>query len=120
MALLNVLKVTEAGAPINLQTPIDAVDTVSNSSEKTVLVLDNSGASAAACTVTLTAQKTTFNDSAFGPSQKASIVYNLNANDKLIVGLLSKIAFNNDNGRVELTYGGDTTGLTVGAIEPTK
>lgn len=120
MADLSLQELTEAGDDVTLNTPNAGGDTAPNPNGDTFLVLDNSGGSAATCSVTITSNKTTFNSPAYGPSQKASITINLDANDKKIAGKFAKVPFNDSNGKLALSYGGDITGLTVGVCRVTK
>lgn len=117
MATLTLQTINESGDDVTLNTPDDVNgDLVSNAEGETVLLLDNTGASAGSCTVTITSNKTTFNSPNFGPSQKASVAISLGANDVKVAGKFAKVPFNNSDGQLDIQYSGDVTGLTVGVF----
>lgn len=104
---LTVQVASETAASLNEQS-CDSVNGnyVPNTNGDVALVLYNSDNSNSA-TVTVTAQKTTFtNVKGYGPLTKSSLAVSLATGARKIVGPFPAGAWNDSNGRVQLTFSG--------------
>ena len=81
-----------------------AGDKIKNTDGKTFLLLENPGASAAICTVT--AQRTTKEDPAYGPLTKADLAVPVNAGETKLVGPFPSVAWSDSSGDLNLVYSG--------------
>lgn len=90
-------------------TAVDAGSDTYLNDDRTVLVVSSD--TTATTTVTITAQKTNYQSPGFGPITFSDISVDVANGDSYVRAPLA--IYNNDNGRVEVSYSGDTSAVNV-------
>ena len=88
-------------------------DVITNTGGNTILHVKNG--SGGNITLTVTAQKTTASNSAFGVLTKSDSVTVVTAGEERFIGPFEPNAFNNSSGQIEITYSG-VTSFTIAGI----
>lgn len=106
-----------SGQPASLKlSAVDAgADTFINDN-RTLFVVENTSGTAA--TVTITAQKSELSTQGFGVLQIADLTFDVANGDSVVA--VPAGSYNNSNGRVEVSYAGDTSAVSVGAFRRSR
>ena len=117
---INTQLLGDKGAVVTLESVDDtAGNRAANLGGNLMYLFENTGASAAV--VTITVQKTSKVDPAYGELDKANSVINLSAGDKAMAGPFPKVAYNDGNGEVDVQFSGaGAADVEIAAIEAPK
>ena len=114
MATLTVVSSSEAGvATADTSAASDGDEFLNTGSE--VLIAVNSHGSDNDINITIAAQTTSFDDPVLGTLTKANQVVAVNEGVTKVIGPFPVAAFNDANGKVQITYSG-VTSLKVGVV----
>lgn len=94
-------------------TAVDAGSDTALNDERTFIVASDTSANGS--TVTITAQRTSTSVNGYGTLDISDITISVSEGDSYVIA--PTLAYNNDNGRIELSYSGDTTDLDVGVFK---
>ena len=101
MATLTAQKITDLGVVESLSTAVAGGDEFINSGVEFLHVRNDSGGS---LTVTITAQVTNIHHQRFGSVIKSNIVKVITNDNSAFIGPFKQSAFNDANGKVQITY----------------
>ena len=114
MATLGVRKVLESGLQFAATAATSDGDEFVNTGSE-ILVVHNANTSDTDINVTITAQQTSFEDPRLGTLTKSNIVVACNEGEIEFIGPFPQEAFNDTNGKVQITYSA-VTNLKVDVI----
>lgn len=118
MATLTVQEVIESGLNLSTTSAASGGDEFTNSDdERTFLYVDNQDASAKQ--VTVTAQKSSTTRPGYGSVTKSDAVVSVPAGEQRYIGPFPGTAFNDANGKVQVTYDA-VTSVSVAAVKVPK
>ena len=114
MANITPTEVKESGTTSSLSTCTSAGDEFTNSGVE-FLRVENTHASVA-YNVTVTAQTTTVDHHSFGVLTKANVVKNITAGQSIFLGPFKQRAFDDADGKVQITYTVASNGAAISTI----
>ncbi|MCK5643458.1 MAG: hypothetical protein KAJ19_21790 [Gammaproteobacteria bacterium] len=113
MATLTAQEIVEAGLEATYDAATGGGDDFLNSGREMIHVKNGSGSE---ITVTVTAQKTTLAKGGYGTLTKSNSVVAITAAEDRFIGPFPITAFNDPNGKAQITYS-DVTSLTLAVIK---
>lgn len=113
MATLTAEEIVEAGLEATYAAATGGGDEFLNSGREMIHVKNGGGGD---ITVTVTAQKTTSSKGGYGTLTKADSVVVVTAGEERFIGPFPITAFNDSNGKAQITYSG-VTSLTLAIIK---
>ena len=112
MAALTVQNITETGAAVNYASAAGGGDTAENGGSMFLHIKNGSGSE---MTVTITAQTTSVDSSAYGDLTKANATLAIAGAAEGIIGPFPTLAYNNADQNVAITYS-SATSITIAAF----
>ena len=103
----------QSGQALTLSTAsVDAGSDTFVNDDRTFFVVSNGNDTS--CTVTITAQRSQLKTRGFGVIDLADKVFDVASGDSIVA--IPAGTYNNDEGRVEVSYAGDTSAVSVGVF----